>query len=227
MLSKLCAAALLLCASMASHSTVIFGEDLDPSSSNANSIAANASFLSQLVGVGTEDFESFSNNQSGPLVADFGVAGTATLSGSGEIVGDDGFGRFATSGTQFWETNENFMITFSNAISAFGFFGTDIGDFGGQITLGFEDGNATSLMVNNTTSAPDGALLFWGIIDTANPFTSVTFGNTDSSDYFGFDDLVIGVAEQVIVGEVPEPSAFLIFGLGIAGLALSRKQTKK
>lgn len=211
--------------SMSSYSAAIFfGEDSNPGSSTANSDNANTMFLSHLTGVGTEDFESFANNTSGPLAVDFGIAGTATLSGSGNIENSGGSGRFATSGTQYWETNEDFVIDFSTAVSAFGFFGTDIGDFAGQITLDFLSGSTTSFTVDNTINARNGSLLFWGIIDEANPFTKITFGNTNRSDYFGFDDMTIGVASQVIDRNIPEPTTLALLGLGLAGIRLSRNK---
>ena len=44
-----------------------------------------------------------------------------------------------------------------------------------------------------------GSVLFWGLIDTDNPFTSLTFGNTAAgTDFFGFDDMTIGSVEQVV-----------------------------
>jgi len=66
-------------------------------------------------------------------------AGTATFTGTGQIAnvpsGDNGFGRYPISGNQYFDTGSVFTITFSTAIAAFGFFGVDIGDFGGQVTL--------------------------------------------------------------------------------------------
>ncbi len=226
---KLISTASLLVFSMSTQaSSIFFGEDLNPNGSQANSMAASTSFQSNLTGVGTEDFESFAPNTSGPIAIDFGVAGTATLSGNGDIGSGGGSGRFATSGTQYWETNDDFVIDFSVAVVAFGFFGTDIGDFGGQITLDFLSGGTTQFTVDNTVSAPDGSLLFWGVIDEANPFTRITFGNTNSSDWFGFDDMTIGVASQVVpTNPVPVPATLALFGLGLAGLGFARKKAQK
>jgi len=211
----------LVCFSMASQATVFFGEDLSPGVSSANSATANASFLAGLSGVGTEDFESFAVGTSGPLAVDFGIAGTATLSGSGDI-STGVAGRFPTSGSKLWETNSDFTIEFSEAVSAFGFYGTDISDFAGQITLDFINGTTTSYIVDSTIGAPNGSLLFWGIIDTANAFTSVTFDNTNGSDYFGFDDMTVGIASQVV--GVPEPGSLALIGLGLAGLGFTRRK---
>lgn len=217
-------AVLAFCFSLSSQASFIYyGEDLNPGASTANSDAANTAFLNALTGVGTENFETFSVGSNSPLSIDFGLAGTATLTGTGEILSGDYFGRFATSGTKYWNTNESFVIEFSQAISAFGFYGTDIGDIGGQITMEFQSGATTTLRnVGNTTGAPDGSLLYWGIIDEANPFTRITFGNTNNSDVFGFDDMTIGLRSQVVGNTIPEPSILAIFGLALMGLRLRK-----
>jgi len=225
-MKKLVLITLLALFSATSQASLIFlGEDLTPNSSKANSKQANTDFLAGLVGAGTEDFESFANGSNGSLTVDFGTAGTATLSGSGQILNSGNAGRFATSGTNYWNTNQNFTIEFSQAISAFGFYGTDIGDWGGQITLEFLSGVTTNVTVDNTVGANDSSLLFWGIIDNENPFTKITFGNTNSDDVFGFDDMTIAVASQVVTNPIPEPTTLAIFALGLLGLRV--RQLKK
>ena len=121
-----------------------FGEDLGlgeytPLSSWPNAAAARAAFLSTLVsGVGTENFESYGAGVGAPLPVWFPGAGVvATLQGNGVIVEvpsgqTNGFGRYPTSGTKFWESSDVFNITFSAPIAAFGFYGVDIGDFRGE-----------------------------------------------------------------------------------------------
>lgn len=208
-----------------SHAALIFfGEDLNPNTSTANSDLANSDFLATLLGAGTENFESLSNGTSAPITVDFGIAGTATLTGNGNILTGTGAGRFPTSGNNLWNTNETFTITFSQAISAFGFFGTDIGDIGGQVTMNFANGaSSNSYTVNNTVNAPNGSLLYWGIVDTANPFTSITFGNTNNSDWFGFDDMTIAISQQVGGGKpIPEPSILALFAIALLSFRLRK-----
>lgn len=207
--------------------TTFFGEDLNPTGSGpilvagSNSEAAQNSFLAQLVGVGTEDFESFSDGTPAPLALTFpGASGsiTATLLGDGNIdvvpAGQtSGAGRFPTSGTRYWTTNStlgDFDITFSESISAFGFFATDIGDFSGQITLQLINGTTQDLIVPGTINAPNASMLYLGLISDM-PFTMVRFGNTSSVDRFGFDDMTIADEAQVI----PAPAAAMLPMVGL------------
>ena len=208
-----------------------FGEDLTGVGGRINADIAYNAFMSNLTGVGTENFEGFTNDTAGPLSLDFGVAGTATLSGDGAI--RDGYfvGRWATSGSKYWNTNTNFTINFSRDISAFGFYGTDIGDFSGQLLLTYTNGVSTVLNVGNTVGAPNASALYFGFYDddVNMAFTSITFTNTVSSDWFGFDDMTIGTYEQVIPNNpVPEPSTILLVGLGLLGIVgYSRKRLIK
>lgn len=207
-----------------------FGEDLGkgenvrlPAFPNAS--AARASFLAQLVGVGTENFESFSIGAGAPLSLTFPGAGTATLLGSGSIAnvpsGTNGFGRYPTSGNQYWEVSGSFSINFSNPVAAFGFYGIDIGDFGGNVTLKTENGQTVNYVIPHTINGSGGGVLFFGVIDTNNPFVNATFGNTAAGiDVFGFDDMTIGSVQQV--RPVPVPATILLMGSGLLSLGLRR-----
>jgi hypothetical protein len=211
----------LLATSTPSHAAYLtfFGEDLGlgegtplPSSPNADN--ARNDFFSNLVGVGTESFEGFSGGTSLPITANFG-ADTATLSGSGSVQSvtpgtTNGFGRYAISGSNFVETTSDLLLSFSAPQAAFGFYGVDIGDFNGQVTLTLAGGGTQSFNVGNVIGGRGGGVLYFGLIATtaAETFTSIQFGNTNpGTDFFAFDDFTIGTLEQV--QPVPEPTTIL------------------
>lgn len=231
-------------AANAQAALIYFGEDLNssatvPLAAIPNSSAAEASFLSGLVGVGTETFEGIAAGTTAPLMLTFPGAGTATLTGgSGSVQSvaagtTNGVGRYSIpsgSSSRYWEVQAqggSFVITFSGSVAAFGFYGIDIGDYGGQLTLGFSNGQ--NVVVNNTSGvggSTDGSVLFFGYI-AQNPleeFTSVTFNTTaGGSDFFAFDNFTIGSAAQV---QIPEPGSLALMGLGLAGLAAWRRRRK-
>ena len=138
-----------------------------------------------------------------------------------------GAGRFSVGGgSNYWEVRvgptNDFSITFTEDIAAFGFYGTDIGDLNGQLSLNFISGGMpTNVMVPHTVDGPSGSALFFGYIHTGNPFQSVEFElSGSSSDVFGFDLLTIGTVEQVRPDPdpVPEPMSVLLLGSGILGV---------
>lgn len=222
--------------SAAAAPIIYFGEDQNANGAfvpGGDSEQARNQFLSHLTGVGNEDFESFTSGTPAPLALTFpgsiGSTINATITGSGSTLTNANAccGRFATSGQSFYEVSGTFDIAFSNPISAFGFYATDVGDFNGQLTLTLIDGTTmiVNLTVPNTVNGNDGSLLFWGFIDPTQQYTKVSFGNTAPGvDYFGFDDMVIGDAQQIHL--VPEPSTLLLFGagLGLLGLMFRRRR---
>ena len=167
---------------------VFFGENQAPNGGVSGApVTAHDAFLARLYNVQGQGFESLAVGTGTPTT--LGFAGSngqldATLHGAGSIVSATGVGRYNTTagGANFVEVLGDFSISFSQGISAFGFYATDIGDFGGQITLGLLGGGTTTLSLDSLNNGADGALLFFGFIDSAATYTSITFNNTRADD---------------------------------------------
>jgi hypothetical protein len=208
---------LCLCLFLASFAFAVpstfFGEDEGlgeaiPLPSWPNAAAAEANFLTNLVGgIGTEDFEGFLPGTMAPLPVVFPGSGvTATLNGNGIVASvpegtTNGVGRYPVSGVNFWDSNDAFSITFSEPVAAFGFYGIDIGDFDGQVTLTLEGGGSIELVIPHTILGLGGSVLFFGFVDTEQSYTSITMGNTAPTiDFFAFDDMTVGTSAEVLTG---------------------------
>lgn len=201
------------------------GDDNLPTSW-AEADAARDQFFSSLSGytVATQDFESYTpvkdangylTGDSYALNVDFGVLGTGNLS-SGYLSDEPYEGRQAISGTQYWDASDTFTLTFSQAVTGFGFYGTDFNDYGGEISLTLSNGYTTNL---NLGTLAGGSVFYWGVVsDTA--FTSVTFSNSNGgADGFGLDNITIAVAAPV-----PEPSSWAMLGAGLALMTLTARR---
>lgn len=215
---------LLMASATCATPITFFGQDLNPGTSTTNSDTANSQFFSHLVaGTGTEDFEGFATGTAASLNVTFpgslSTTITATLSGTNNEIksGADGAGRFPTSLSKYLVADQDFQLTFSAPIAAFGFYGTDIGDFSGQLVLTLAGGGTSTLTIptaSGSSGSNSGNQIFWGFIDPTQTYTSISFSNTNSGiDFFGFDDMTIGDVRQVRIN-VPEPGQLGMFGLG-------------
>lgn len=233
------AAAVAACASAQAAPTIYFGENQSPAQAvSGDPLNARNAFASNLSGVGTETFESQTFNATAPLNLTFPGSSSsigALLEGTGRVSNTAdtvNAGRFNTTGAngapaagQWWSVEGEFTVTFSTAVSAFGFYGTDIGDFNGRLTIDLTDINdvVTSFVVDHTISGNNASLLFWGFVDSGNSYKKVTFGNTaPGTDFFGFDDMIVGDAGQVV--PLPEPSTIALLGACLIGAAAARRR---
>lgn len=196
---------------------IYFGEDVSPfwpASINdvpriyaANSFAVAVQFKSRLVGTSPETFETFAMSSS-PTNITFGT-NRATLSGTREITRVTNptttlNGVFPISGTNclLLPTQEVgfFAIDFSSPQAAFGFFGTDFGEFA-DLEIGFigTNGVETDILVPVTRPQESGGCFFLGVISRDAPFVRIQFTRIgDSIDGFGFDDMSVATPAQVL-----------------------------
>ncbi len=243
-----CAIALLSSINPAQAFDLYFGEDLNFNGTGnsrarlvdaTNSSAAESDFLSRFDFVGTETFDSFSLGTSGSIDLAFEDAATATLSGAGRVSDMEKYGVHPLSGENYWLTNagqnNTFKVDFDEAVAAFGFYATDIGDIGAKVNLELSLQNGETQIIDlthNQTSGQSGSVLYKGIIaeNEDELFTSVRFVTTNGrSDGFGFDNLTVGGFQQVkqeLPESVPEPASLL--GLAaIAGAAVLKRKSSQ
>jgi hypothetical protein len=182
-------------------------------------VAARAAFLAALQGsIYSEPFSGYVVGDAAPLDILFtGSSGDilATIQGDGKIEASNIAGRFNTSppdgGIEAWWRSNGagglFSIDFAQPIAAFGFYGTDVGDFNGRLIVTLRDtqGADTVLPVAHTQPSPNAALLFWGFVDSAKTYTRISFSNTSglNNDVFGFDDMVIADSGQIVPPPAP------------------------
>ncbi|WP_420454639.1 Calx-beta domain-containing protein [Rubrivirga sp.] len=196
--------------------------------------AARAAFDGRirLPSVGVESFESptFTANNTGDgsgylatVPVSFQGSGNSpetsetiggTFQGTGtqySIRSDRKYGTFPALGTQFLASTEgNIKVTFNEPVSAFGFYGTDIGEGSTQkVRLDLYPVGATTptaTRVVDGISAPSGGILFFGFTDQATRYervdiTTLTSADGPSSEYFGFDSFITADVNQVAGAE--------------------------
>ena len=227
-----------------------FDQASGPGGPTPNTDAAHASFIAALAPstVGVENFESSTvgSFNGGTLSVSFpatSITGTITANDTDYALvansNDAGFNIFTNYGTNFLKVATNGGTTFfdlrlSQAVTALGFFTSDVSDFGlpgffsERIAL---DGGATIDIVNvSPANIQSGSASYFGVI-SSTPFTDITFFNPNPTnnpfqgdDGFGIDNLVVGMGAQ----PVPEPATFVSAGTGfliVLGFAWRRRRS--
>lgn len=227
---------------------IIFAVDLNHSDTvplapaqRPNSNAAAADFAAQLASMRMTSFEAsegytanttFPAPASGPGVnpmLNFGGGLTAQLTGgiirfqapgtAGPDVQPDG--RYATDGVNYVaQTASVLTLAFSAPQQAVGFWGIDVGDFGGTLTITLSGGvGGTRQMVVNPISQHgenSGSVMFWSFFETGFTFTQVGLGGSSSADVFAYDKITVGTL-------VPEPGAGFLALVG-GGMGARRRR---
>ncbi|MFT3816964.1 MAG: PEP-CTERM sorting domain-containing protein [Rubrivivax sp.] len=226
------------------------GDPETPLVTVTNSSNAEAALLSKLKsGVGTETFEGFAVGTPGPLSLSFvdpssSTNITATLSGgSGKVGSTDIDGRYSIPSdttSKFWlvngaDSSSAFTVVFSQVIAAFGFYGTDIGDFGGSLSIELLGGDLQTVIKTFSvpTTSSDGSTIYFGVLAGAasEDFKAIRFVSTaTSTDFFGFDNFTVAARAQVVTDEPPPnptplPGTLALAGLGLLALGTRKRQS--
>ena len=196
--------------------TSFFGENLAPAAAVSGSpVAARDAFLAGLTLTETLTFETktvqpyysglthaFTGNQAGLSLA---LSTTGTDGSYLEVTTNLGNGRFNTTpaGSKFLEFYDDVILNFSSNINALGFYGTDWGDFDGRVKVTLTDAAdaETTYDVPHTVPADNASLIFWGFTHPGAAYKRVRLFCTYTTppgygegDYFGVDDLIVGLA---------------------------------
>ncbi len=189
----------------------------------AASISAFASPITSsgdpaLTGATVIDFESVTTGEYASLVLPGvtinGISSTMTIcdgcGGGGGSYGDVGRSLQNTGGSPV-----SFDLVFDNVVSAFGIIGGALNS--GWTYTAFDDSNNVIETLNITDPCCGG--FFHGIAQ--NGIKRVNLNG--SGDWVVFDNLQFVAGP----GQVPEPISLSLFGIGFAGLALSRRRAAK
>lgn len=225
---------LCLCITSAGYGVTIY-QDFDPGAGptdpRPNSNAAAAAFDAAAGALGPINLINFEGLSIGYFPSRTIAPGvvaqliSTTTTGSSGIVGGLGDSiigyNTTTPGIRYLRVspaggNSGVRFIFAEPIYAFGAYITGLGTANGNLTAQFDDGSPVVLPI---VGEDDGGVQFFGFTNLAAPISSVFLRFQGSaSDVFSVDDLRFVT--------VPEPSTWLLAGLGIACLAANRLRRK-
>lgn len=235
-----------------SHSVAFFGEDLGPTNGNTrgprvNADAAHALFLASFA---TTGYESFETRPNGSLIitSPLQFVGTPVLGTIAPFTAPapqidqinspvaTNAGAYPTHGVKYLsmglgassgDTSTSMNIAFSQGVSGFGLYMTDVEYFRPQIriysTTGVSVVSLPNTVWNSGSSTRSGTIAFWGWRDTGliGHVELSNFGSGPGrgpSDRVGVDRLTVGL------GSVPEPTTMIVLAAGAIGLAARRRR---
>jgi hypothetical protein len=135
---------------------------------------------------------------------------------SGANKGFTNSGTYPTDGSQGISINSenNFSISFSNTLAAFGYFGTDLGDNNNILTMKFFNNSTlvNSMSIPVFANSFNSSEYFFGFIadSLSQQFNRVEFISSISNDgdAIGIDQIKIATPAQLTT-QIPEPSSLL------------------
>ncbi|WP_270938568.1 PEP-CTERM sorting domain-containing protein [Falsiroseomonas oryzae] len=115
-------------------------------------------------------------------------------------------------------------FTFASPINAFGIDIFDLGTQNTPTTLRLIIASGSQDLFAGFTGTANN-LQFGGVIDTATPFTTVTFTNSTLNDRVFLDDLRYG--RTGLPTPAPEPGTLALLGTALAGLSIGARRLRR
>lgn len=137
-------------------------------------------------------------------------------------------GNFPDGTKIIYDQGPNGPVTFafSTAIKGFGLTIDDA--YGGGYTGTITEFNGASMIGSFSSSSPNPALMFLGVLDATADITSVTIDTTAVGNHsFAFGDLSLVDSVATSPATAPEPASIAFVLMGLAGLAASHLRLRR